>query len=207
MTTRNEALRKSQWQAGQMLAEHRLLAEDYFSAGRNARWVIGKPDTFIARCEIIAGIGGSLIVHGDFDLCRFAHYGDRSDAWSRLRWIGDHSDVGYYVSQKASIGMGGARQSEYDSDVAVHEIRERIGEESDTALRGVLEEALHHTETEDGLRDFLSVNDDGWDFWEWEVGLVVPFNVVVSHLAAQRCAWLLRARYGMGGPPQCQGGR
>src|SRR5574340_149450 len=111
-------------------AKHELLAEQYWDQGRGARWLIGKPDTCVFRTEAIAGIGGSLLVHGDIDLCRYAHYSDQGDAWSRLRWMGECQDFDYYVAQKASIGLRSvrARDLEYDSEVACYDL-DRLVEE------------------------------------------------------------------------------
>lgn len=209
----DERLRELQWSIAAMYAEHQLLSEVYWDEGRGARWVIGKPGTNVMRTEIIAGICGSLLVHGDCDLARFAHYSDHQDAFSRLLWMGCCRDVSYYVAQKYSIGMArsGAGAKTYDEEVAQHDIRQRIaeelegGREPDDPLIGVLQEALdNHTESHHELRMFLSENDKGWDLWEWSLGEVIATPVVTGHLALQRCAYLLADKYGWDGPPQCR---
>jgi hypothetical protein len=211
MTDHHAHVRKMQWGSMMWLTEHALLGEAYWDEGRGARWCIGRPHTFIHRCEVIAGIGGSLIVHGDFDTARFAHYGDHADAWSRLRWMADCTDLDYYVAQKAAIGAGGDREGvmEYVPRLAKQELRERADEwERDgydaravALLRGA---AQTHTEYEHELRTFLGENDKGWDLWEHEFGKVPASHVVVSHLALNKCAALLRERHGAEGPPECR---
>lgn len=62
-----------------MYKDHQLLSEVYWDNGRGARWLIGKPGTRVMASEIIAGTCGSLVVHGDCDLSRFAQYSDHAD--------------------------------------------------------------------------------------------------------------------------------
>lgn len=206
-------LRMLQWQIASLYQDHQLLSEAYWDNGRGARWLIGRPGTNVMLSEIIAGVCGSLIVHGDCDTSRFAYYSDYPDAWSRLRWMGFCGDVGYYVAQKAHIGMGrSGGGEEYDGEVAKHDIAQfandarRSGYETERLKRlfEVLREAHdYHTESEYDLRAFLSRNDSGWDLWECTFGRVVPTPVITGHLAMQRCAYLLLDKYGIGGPPEC----
>jgi hypothetical protein len=75
----------------------------------NDRWRIagktegGRTESAYAT-EIISLWGSRLYVGGDIDDCVFA-YSDNSDSVAKLRWIGKCNDVGYYVCQKAQIGM------------------------------------------------------------------------------------------------------
>ena len=203
----HEYRRQLQWQIADLYKDHELLAEVYWDQGRGARWVIGRPNTNNMLSEIIAGICGSLIVHGDCDTSRFAYYSDHPDAWSRLCWMGFCGDVGYYVAQKASIGMGrsGRGSDDYDERVAKHDLQDciddltRSGFEQDRQI-AVLTDALEQTEDERTLRSFLSENDRGWDLWEHSFGRVVSTPVITGHLALQRCAYLLLAKYGEEGP-------
>ncbi len=211
---RDEYMRQLQWQIASLYQDHQLLSEVYWDGGRGARWLIGKPGTRNMLSEIIAGTCGSLVVHGDCDLSRFAHYGDHADAFSRLCWMGFCRDVGYYAAQKASIGMGrsGRGSDEYDEDVAKHDIQAYIGElkaEGDFQRRDqeelieLLTESLEWTENERDLRGFLSERDK-WDLWEHTFGRVVATPVITGHLALQRCAYLLVDKYGDEGPPECR---
>lgn len=205
-----ERLRRDQWHAFEMLHGLQLLAEEYWDEGRGARWLVGKPGTFVSKCEIIAGIGGSLLVHGDFDVVRFAHYGDHPDAWNRLCWMGLCTDVGYYVAQKASIGMGRRSIVEaYDEDVAKdyleQYIAEAIRDDQDSELIEVLKEALEeHTGDSHTLRSYLGSEGSRWDLWERDPGKVVDTHVVIAHLAMNKLCALLVERHGAEGPPACR---
>lgn len=55
--------------------------------------------------EIISLWGGRLFVGGDIEDCVFAYYSDSRDPVAKLRWIGKCEDVGWYVCQKAQIGL------------------------------------------------------------------------------------------------------
>lgn len=201
-------LRQLQWQIGRMYMDHRLLDEQYWNDGRGARWLIGQPGTNIMLTEIIAGVCGSLVVHGDCDLSRFAYYSDRADAWSRLGWMAFCADVGYYVNQKHSIGMSrsGNPEAEYDEEVARYDIIALIKElrasgeshECIAYLRG----ALSHTENHHELYDYL-YRKDKFCLYEYNFGRVMPTPAIAGHLALQRCAYLLLDKYGEDGPPAC----
>lgn len=211
MTDRDTCLRERQWGSMKWLAEHTLLGEVYWDDGKGARWCIGRPGTFIHRCEVIAGIGGSLVVHGDFDTARFAHYGDYADAWSRLRWMADCTDLDYYVAQKATIGAGGDPKDvwAYEPLLAEQELKaqaeewERDGYD-ERAVALLRDAAERHAESEHELRTFLGENDRGWDLWEYDFGQVLAYHVVTAHMALNKCASLLRERHGVGGPPECR---
>ena len=203
-----EYRRRLQWDATKWFAEHELLGEEYWNAGRSACWHIGRPGTGVYAAEILAGTFGALLVHGDISLCRFAHYGDHGDAWRRLLWMGGCDDVGYYVAQKAAIGMGGRNAARsYNSQVARYDLDWQIAEarrdDSPKEMVAVLVEATQLVDDERQLRDFLYRNDKGWDLWELDLGDVTASYVVVAHVALQRTVHLLRARYGREGPPQC----
>jgi hypothetical protein len=198
---RLEYARREQWRCAAHFAAHELLDERYWDDGRGARWLIGVPGTFVYRTEIIAGIGGSLVVHGDIDLVRFAHYGDHADAWSRLCWMGACRDIDYYVGQKAGIGSG-HRLTDYDEDVARHDLTWHL-EQRDNApeIREALERAREHADHRDAVREILGEVSHVQDSWEWlgEIGEVVAFRVVNAHAALHRCMHLLAARYGWEG--------
>lgn len=205
-------LRQIQWSGFGWLLDHELLGETYWDKGAGARWCVGKKGTFVHRCEIIAGIGGSLVVHGDFDTVRFAHYGDHPDAWNRLQWMAKHKDVGYYVAQKAAIGAGHGRDEvhHYDSDVAEKQIGleleavESCGDREREAR--ILKCALNRVEFEEELSEFLhSAEAVDFALWDHRFGRVLDAHVIIGHLALQRCMYLLVDKYGWEGPPECRG--
>lgn len=201
--SRGEFLRRRQWDIASRLAEHELLSETYWSDGREAAWVIGRPGTSVDRLEILAAMHGSLIVHGDWDLVRFASYRDTSGAFDRLCWMGCHEDVGYYVREKSQIGTGRMLRDEYEEAVARFELRERIRDEGeDPKYRAIFEEALGHTETREDLSEFLAQHIA--DFYEYSFGEVVAWPVVGAHRACARLVALLEEKYGADGPPACR---
>ena len=55
--------------------------------------------------EAIVLAGGELYVHGDISSVHFAHYGKHERPEQVLYWMGGTNDLGYYVLQKARIGM------------------------------------------------------------------------------------------------------
>lgn len=200
-------LRRLQWFAADAFKDHVLRSELYYDEGNCARWLIGKPGTGVMLAEIFAGVTGSLIVHGDCDWCRFAHYSDHRGAWNRLCWMARCTDVDYYVAQKARIGSARCYNDhlEYDSEVADHDIRLYLTELQSTdpnpELVEVLTQALESVESETELRQFLADRDRGWDLWEHHFGSVTPAPVVFAHAALQRLYRLLEAKYGPEGPP------
>jgi len=202
-----ERAAKMQSEAAQALSLHQLFGETYWDGGRGARWCVGIPNDSTGRTEIIAGILGSLVVHGDYDFSRFANYGDHADAWSRLLWMADCTDLGYYVAQKAAIGSRMDATWEYDEAVARFDLARHIEDYKESGFDhskviAILEEATHYTENETELRGFISSVDDQWDLWELTIGKALSWNVVIGHAALVRCAALLRERHGNAGPPE-----
>lgn len=124
--------------------------------------------------------------------------------------MADTTDVTYYVDQKAQIGMSDRFTRGYDSEVARTEIEELIVELEEEGrpahLRGTLRDAIDdgYIENEEQLNAFLYREAPGEDFWEVEFGRVVDPYVVIAHAALNKCAWLLRAKYGGDGPPECR---
>lgn len=81
-------------------AEHQILERG------QGYWVCGRPGSSQFKFEVRALLFGALYVGGDIDHVIFAQYTDSPDPERRLRWIGEHTDISYYVAQKAMIGMG-----------------------------------------------------------------------------------------------------
>lgn len=103
MTSKRDRLRDLISLATEAFRDHRLIRCE------GDRWRIakvkdnGKVESAYAT-EIISLWGARLYVGGDIDDCIFA-YSDNPDPIAKLRWIGRCDDVGYYVCQKAQIGM------------------------------------------------------------------------------------------------------
>lgn len=81
-------------------AEHQILERG------PGYWVCGRPGSNQFKFEARSLLFGALYVGGDIDHMIFAQYTDSPDPERKLRWIGEHADVSYYVAQKAMIGMG-----------------------------------------------------------------------------------------------------
>lgn len=199
-------VRKNEQQVRNMVAELRLLGESYWEDGRGARWLIGRPGSNFARTEIIAGICGSLVLHGDLPSCRFATNNTRT-AFQRLLWIADTTDMGY-VTEKARVGDPGLPSYDYDPDVAradlwrdIREIRQADGAAAHIELLTVA--ARQHADSEYELVGFLTSHGFG-DEALLGYGRVAGYRVVAAHACAQRCAELLRKKHGEDGPPACR---
>jgi hypothetical protein len=78
--------------------------------------------------EVLVLRGGKLLVHGDIEHVLFAYYGDSRAPERVLRWMGDCTDLGYYVTQKARIGTGRELIDVDDDRVAAHQIAEELRE-------------------------------------------------------------------------------
>lgn len=203
--------REAQWRAWKDFADHVLEGEAYWDEGRGARWVVRQPGTYIYYAEIIAGAGGSLVVHGDIDVVRFAHCGDHSDAWNRLRWMGHCTDIDYYVAQKASIGRA-CEAEQYDEDVAKAYLREMIRDEREAMREAEEEDRKRHAATIEAYKDALDHTENQtemlsvlWHHGEYEyptgLGMRTATRVLYAHAALNRCVSLLWEKYGYEGPP------
>jgi len=98
--------------------------------------------------EIIALAKGQLYVGGDIDFTIFAYYSDRADPESRVRWMGRCNDVGYYVAEKARIGLGTELTDVFDSQIAEQDIqgwldeaeKEYLGHKDTVVLRRLVDD-------------------------------------------------------------------
>jgi hypothetical protein len=204
----DQHLRQHQWNSWRMIAEHQIKHEELAEDERTGRWVIGQPGTHIGEVEIIAGRWGTLLVHGDFDVCAFAYYGDHGDAWSLLRWMGDCTDVGYYVAQKAAIGMGNRIHEEYNADVASYELQWHLDHDhwDDDEERERFSAAFDLVHDGDyALLDYLYNNGFNDLVMDCSFGRVLSGRVVVAHACIQKLTLLLREKYGPGGPASPRG--
>lgn len=211
MRAEEQRLRRIQWDSAAAVRHHELRDETYWSHG--ARWRLASTGSQY-QCEIIAGAFGALLVHGDVAAVRFAS-GDAASAWALLLWLADCTDVEYYVTQKACIGSGPETVFEYDWTIARDSMREvaeewdRTGEESASVV-DVLRRAAEHEWTEEELGEFLCrmgaklCGGRPSALAELRFGRVLRSNVVFAHAALNKCAWLLREKYGPEGPPDCR---
>jgi hypothetical protein len=135
---------------------------------------------------------GQVTVLGDIHPITFATYSDSKDILGTLRWIGEHSDVDYYITQKASIGSGSARARCWDAQTARDEICDSLknGDLSED-LRSDLDDAKDLTG--DGAALFWErVSDEVHEAFESGVGMVTAPTVYYAHAAVARLCELLK---------------
>lgn len=194
---------------------------------REDRWRIAKryPDgkiDCVHAAEIVSLWGGRIYVGGDIDDCVFAYYSSsgkgetpREQHIAKLRWMGCHTDVSYYVRQKASLGLtdGGKLVDEFDVQTAENDLDYRLQQE----LERVQENAATDEEREDDekrvrsifehakelvhddphvLRTYLYNELHDGDAWEWlaELGMIVSHRVIYAWAALRRLCELLDAQ-------------
>lgn len=168
--------------------------------------------------EIVVLAGGRLLVHGDIDVVMFSSYGRYERPEQVLYWMGNTKDVGYYVLQKAEIGMGRGDDHGLVTTVesvwldhALDHIEESAWEEKvpklDPAsldisalpisdwfkdlLREVIEEGRDIREV---LRDDRFTREsDAWDAGVFDWGRVPSGRLIYAHEAVRKVVSLLEA--------------
>lgn len=136
MKARRDDLQQTIALAIEAFENHEIILDDR----ENGRWRIATRYENGAVCgnmatEIVSLWGGRLYAGGDSPTCIFAYYSGAAEAdtaaWheDKLCWMGRHNDVGYYVAQKASIGMSNEFVHQWDSDVAAHDLQELLDDE------------------------------------------------------------------------------
>lgn len=184
---------------------------------REDRWRIMKREedgklTGIHAAEIVSLWGGRLYVGGDIDDCVFAYYGDHPDHLSKLRWMGRCNDVGYYVRQKATVGLtdGGKLVDEFDARVATEDLdfhmqgmlediqarattAEDSGEGEARDIQDIFAQAKLFLEDPHDMRAYLYRELKDNDAWEWlgTIGNIVSYRVVYAWAAVRRLCELL----------------
>jgi hypothetical protein len=207
--TRDEQLRR---QAAEAFSRHVIRRRS------DGRWLLqrrykdDKGWDCVYAAEVISLWGGELYVGGDIDFVIFAHYNDTRSHESKLRWMGEHTDLGYYVRQKASIGTGRQLIDVYESDAAEAQLREwlaerteQLGEDHDEEEDGPLDvdgdelvttinEMLQWMPDDPGemLRRLHDVSPSFMDD-RYELGMVLAPRVYFAHAALRRLCDLLDA--------------
>jgi hypothetical protein len=167
------------------------------------RWLLqrayedGKLDWTMAA-EVIALEEPAVYVGGDIDHVIFG-YGPR-DAVARLRWMGECKDLGYYVAQKARIGMGGRGDGDVTKawilDVAEEEFKAHVAENADY-YDGESPDDVWDRVGADDQREFLENYRDSFPDDDMEgiynMGEVLAPRVIYAHAALARLCVLLRA--------------
>lgn len=103
------------------------------------RWVIAKKYEDGSWCgfyltEIIVGVNGTLIAHGDIDASIFSCFGKYNDPLQVVSWVAN-SGVANYLVSKATMGMTTQHTEgmtkRFDADVAIWEMEDRIKDRLD----------------------------------------------------------------------------
>jgi hypothetical protein len=197
---------RTKTRAMEAFEKHDIILDDR----ENGRWRIAQKydDGSIAghfATEVISLWGGRLYVGGDIDDCTFAYYsgGHPQDTveWhlAKLRWMGLNDDLGYYVVQKAAIGMtdGNRLTRAWNYKVAVHQLKEYLEEDdADWSERNkdALQEAFDLAEQggdEHEVYEALShMSDGGIDIIGY-VGQVTASRVIFAWAACHRLCELI----------------
>lgn len=134
-------------------AEHQILERG------PGYWICGRsPGSGQYKFEVRSLLFGALYVGGDIDHMIFAQYTDSPDPERKLRWIGGHNDIGYYVAQKAAIGMGDGKSVwTYHHPAVIEAYREALEdpdltEEQTEALNTAIESTAAHEDREEVIR-------------------------------------------------------
>lgn len=196
-------------QAIKSFQRHQLIRDDR----ETGRWLIARKyddgsldGTYAA--EVISLWGGRLFVGGDIDDCTFAYYSggqkQGSPEWhlAKLRWMGCCDDLGYYVAQKAVIGIGDRPLVQgWAAEVAEDELREYLAEPDwSEQNRAALQEALSdiaHGATQDEVYQTLhdNMSDGGIDVIG-SLGIVTSPRVVYAWAAMRRLCELIDEKDG-----------
>jgi len=134
-------------------AEHRILERG------PGYWICGRsPGSNQHKFEVRSLLFGALYVGGDLDHMIFAQYTDSPDPERKLRWIGEHASIDYYVAQKAAIGMGNdACVWTYEPRATVEAYRQALEDPELTnaqrdALNAAIEATAAHQDREEVIR-------------------------------------------------------
>jgi hypothetical protein len=146
--------------------------------------LIKKPGRSEFWAEIICGVAGTVIVHGDFDMCGFR--GWYKDSWRQvLSWVAS-SHIDYLV----------AKASHLTDEVYTHEFCRQTAEED---LERYLEEELIDFDTCSKAKSLLYEPDKAREFIynatadaELYFGEVAASRVVFAHVAIQKLVELLK---------------
>jgi len=189
----------------------------------DGRWVIAKRydekswQSFYMT-EIIVGIGGTLIAHGDIDICVFTRFGHYDDPIQVVNWVAS-SGISSYLKTKAYMGFtpqsGKDLTEDFNEDVAIWElerlIRDRLDERSDE----MSDEDSQEDDQISAIREAISALKNGYEEWEkireelregledagccdvgemiWDIGQVPAVRLFYAKAACRKLLEILRA--------------
>lgn len=209
MPSAQDVLQENIKRAIETYKDHELILRD----DANGRWRIATRYEDGSVCsnmatEVISLWGGRLFVGGDGPHCIFGYYSggaeQDTERWhaEKLCWMGRHYSVGYYITQKAAIGMGGGDEGtkEWDGDVAAHELQALLNDEDyewEEDERETLQEGLIMAKRGDHQFEVMThLHNGALHDTEclYELGMVVTARVV---LAWAKCRKLCDLLYGV----------
>jgi hypothetical protein len=179
--------------AHEAFANHKIVSES------DRRWSLRREIDGKTRSEfwteIVVLDGGSMLVHGDIEHVIFSRYTDTKDPLDVLRWIGECTDFGWYVTQKATIGTG-HELIEVIDDAAFRDDLKRIAKEDRGAvieIRDALRKLDYGEHPKMVLHD-LCVSGKVDTESLVGVGKVTDARVYFAHAATKRLCELLVKR-------------
>jgi len=208
-------LAKMEIQANQAFEKHEL------KSSGDGRWTLAaKHDdgdwTSTGITEIVVGLNGSVIIHGDYDPVIFTSYDHKASALQLVQWVARSRGIGYLTS-KAVRGMSAPADKDitktFDHDVAIWEMRGHI----QTALADIDtddSEELQRIEPEiEAWREAISAVQSDHEPWEcvrgrlyddleesgmsdvgefvWDIGLVPSSRIFYGQAACRKLLQLL----------------
>jgi len=187
----------------------------------DGRWVIAKKYEDGAWCgfymaEVIVGVHGTLIVHGDISPVMFGHYSGYTDPLQVVGWVA-YSGISSYLQSKAHIAFCAPFDRDltksFNPDVAIWELKDR--------LKDRLQELEDYYEDVDEIDDpevaawRKAIRGVGGDAWEmvrhelyddledagccdvgemiWDIGEVPAARLYYAQAACRRLLELLDA--------------
>lgn len=170
--------------------------------------------------EAVVLHGGTLLVNGDIDLMHFAYYGKFDSPEQVVRWMGGSRDLGYYVRQKAAIGMT-LPSSCYDiidtikddvwMDGALSYIKEDSGVEIDTSkpvnldalpceewLKDMIGDVAEGRSVREMILDSETYCEHAYEAGAYEWGTVPAPRLILAHEALRRLVTLLDVKHAQG---------
>ena len=179
--------------------DHRFERLVHKDNGRG-RWRIRRAGTSIYSAEVISLWGAGLYVGGDIEPVVFGHFGETYEDvapyhLAKLRWIGKCDDIGYYVHQKAAMGMrdNGAMASQWVPGVALWQLQDSIKDcnvEEVDRVSDVMANVLAGCDRYEVMRQG---SKKGLCQVGYDLGMVCSARVIYAWAACNRLCELLEA--------------
>jgi hypothetical protein len=208
--------RVTEEQAAESFSEHVIKEQG------DRRWVIAKKyeddgswcDFYLT--EIIVGVYGTLIAHGDIDASIFFCYGKFDDPLQVVRWVAE-SNVANYLVSKATKGMTTYHTDgitkRFDADVAIWEMEDHIKDRLAEIEEDSDEDEIDDEEIAAWRRAIRAVGGDPWEMVRlelyddlcragcsdvgemiWDIGFVPASRIYYAQAACRKLLELLKQK-------------